>query len=300
MNQQQEKIIPPNRPGEWSIKQIEAVLSRPFPANYLSYLEDKSKAPYVAWYRVNEVLSKYCPGWGWEIKETVFSSDRIYVTGCLSIPSSDGIISRCAKGSEMLKREKWNKQTNQMEILEIAYGDPASNAESKAFRRAAAKFGLGLYLYDKKKRDKYQNQAATNVANAFNGEVVEPKKSPSVTPRLCSQSQLSMLFALGRDYGLSSHEVKEIAYGMGYDSMKNIPMKDIDLISAKISSFVPLNDQEPYKSWSSEDDAISWAVNKLPEMTMAEITKRWRELPSSETKFIDWFNQVKDLIVIPF
>jgi hypothetical protein len=30
------------------------------------------------------------------------------------------------------------------------YGDPSSNAESMALRRAAAKFGLGLYLYNKK------------------------------------------------------------------------------------------------------------------------------------------------------
>ena len=29
------------------------------------------------------------------------------------------------------------------------YGDPTSNAESMALRRAAAKFGLALALYDK-------------------------------------------------------------------------------------------------------------------------------------------------------
>jgi len=27
------------------------------------------------------------------------------------------------------------------------YGDPSSNAEAMALKRAAAKFGLGLYLY---------------------------------------------------------------------------------------------------------------------------------------------------------
>jgi hypothetical protein len=31
---------------------------------------------------------------------------------------------------------------------EIAYGDPSSNAESMAFRRACANFGLGLDLYE--------------------------------------------------------------------------------------------------------------------------------------------------------
>jgi hypothetical protein len=29
------------------------------------------------------------------------------------------------------------------------YGDPSSNAEAMALKRAAAKFGLGLYLYQK-------------------------------------------------------------------------------------------------------------------------------------------------------
>jgi hypothetical protein len=31
---------------------------------------------------------------------------------------------------------------------EIPYGDPSSNAESQAFRRACANFGLGLDLYE--------------------------------------------------------------------------------------------------------------------------------------------------------
>jgi len=35
------------------------------------------------------------------------------------------------------------------ESVELAYGDPSSNAESMAFRQATAKFGLGLYLYEK-------------------------------------------------------------------------------------------------------------------------------------------------------
>jgi hypothetical protein len=36
-----------------------------------------------------------------------------------------------------------------LERLDVgSYGDPQSNAESMAFRRAAARFGLGLHLYD--------------------------------------------------------------------------------------------------------------------------------------------------------
>jgi len=36
-----------------------------------------------------------------------------------------------------------------LERLDLSsYGDPQSNAESMAFRRAAARFGLGLHLYE--------------------------------------------------------------------------------------------------------------------------------------------------------
>jgi hypothetical protein len=95
-------------------------------------------------------LDKYCPGWTWEIKETLISSDRIFMVGRLTIPTLEGNIYREASGTEELKREKYNKDTGEYQALELAYGDPSSNAESMAFRRCAARFGLGLYLYQKK------------------------------------------------------------------------------------------------------------------------------------------------------
>jgi hypothetical protein len=50
-----------------------------------------------------------------------------------AFPASRGIISREATEDEELR----------------GYGDPPSNAEAMALKRAAAKFGLGLYLYSK-------------------------------------------------------------------------------------------------------------------------------------------------------
>jgi hypothetical protein len=52
-----------------------------------------------------------------------------------------------ATGTELLEREVWNKEKQVMELKELAYGDPSSNSESMALRRAAAKFGLARYLY---------------------------------------------------------------------------------------------------------------------------------------------------------
>ena len=70
-----------------------------------------------------------------------------FLVGRLTIPTSEGTVYREATGTEELKREKFNSQTGELEIKEIAYGDPSSNAESMCFRRAAAKLGLALYLY---------------------------------------------------------------------------------------------------------------------------------------------------------
>jgi hypothetical protein len=53
----------------------------------------------------------------------------------ISIPCLEGIISREATGTEDEELK--------------GYGDPSSNAEAMALKRAAAKFGLGLYLYQK-------------------------------------------------------------------------------------------------------------------------------------------------------
>ena len=69
--------------------------------------------------------------------------------GRLTIPTSEGNVYREASGTEELKREKYNSETGEIEIKELAYGDPSSNAESMCFRRCCSRFGLGLNLYYK-------------------------------------------------------------------------------------------------------------------------------------------------------
>jgi len=73
----------------------------------------------------------------------------VFIVGRLSIPCADGDVWREATGTECLKEIKTDKGTGEVIIKELAYGDPTSNAEAMALRRAAAKFGLGLYLYEK-------------------------------------------------------------------------------------------------------------------------------------------------------
>lgn len=130
--------LPPSSPGEWSICQIQEVLSRPVPAQLLSTRRQGGKEiPYLAWHTVARILDKYTPGWSWEVSRMGMTSDRLFLVGRLTVPTTEGHVWREATGTELLKRDE----------SELAYGDPSSNAESMAFRRAAAKFGLGLYLY---------------------------------------------------------------------------------------------------------------------------------------------------------
>lgn len=139
----------PSTPGEWTLAQIQGTLSRELPQSLLSSRSQGGKAIYyLSWPTIAGILDKYAPGWCWEIEATSFTSDRIFVVGRLSIQTADGVVTRSATGTEELKRSKFNKQTQRTELVELAYGDPSSNAESMALRRAAAKFGLGRYLWE--------------------------------------------------------------------------------------------------------------------------------------------------------
>jgi hypothetical protein len=133
---QSNPIQPPSAPGEWSVKQIEEALSRPLPRSLLNSKKlGGSTVWFLSWYEAVKILNKYAPGWNWRIISIHATGDRIFLVGELAVPTADGMVSRNATGTEELNCN--------------SYGDPSSNAESMAFRRAAAKFGLGLYLYQK-------------------------------------------------------------------------------------------------------------------------------------------------------
>lgn len=139
----------PIRYQEWSIEKTLNALKKPIPPDLLGKLRDKGNAPYVPWYVANVILNKYCPGWEWEIIAVHTSDSRITMIGKLTLHCKDGSVSRCASGSEVLKEMRKNKANEwKIEEMELAYGDPSSNAESMCFRRACARFGLALYLYN--------------------------------------------------------------------------------------------------------------------------------------------------------
>lgn len=118
------------------IQAIVADLSRPLPAACLATKTLKgTKITYLHWQTVARILDAYAPGWQGMVRRVDTIGSACVITYRLSIPCAEGLVVREATGQEEEEVE--------------GYGDSSSNAEAMAFKRAAAKFGVGLWLYDK-------------------------------------------------------------------------------------------------------------------------------------------------------
>lgn len=111
-------------------------LAKPVPDRFLAQRrQGGQRLTYIPWHNVNKLLDYYAPGWEGTVTTITPTTDRVFVVYRLTIHAAEGEFSREATGTELLNCS--------------SYGDPTSNAESMAFRRAAARFGLGLSLYSK-------------------------------------------------------------------------------------------------------------------------------------------------------
>ncbi len=118
-----------------SIRVIVKDLSKPVAKRHLRNRKQGGKEiKYIAWHDAIKYLDHYAGGWNYEIRSMDSVGGKLILTVRLSIPCAEGIVYREATGQEDEDKE--------------TYGDSSSNAESMALRRAASKFGLGLYLYD--------------------------------------------------------------------------------------------------------------------------------------------------------
>ena len=129
-----------------SIKAIIADLSKPVNAQRLKVRTEerrnkktgqitKIELSYIPWYQAVRYLDNYAPGWRYEIRSVNQIGDKLVMVARIVIP--------CAEG------EVWREASALEPIEGNGFGDAATNAESAALRRAAAKFGLCLNLYDK-------------------------------------------------------------------------------------------------------------------------------------------------------
>jgi hypothetical protein len=129
----QEKVLPARAR---SIQDIITDLSKPVADRHLSSRKQGGTTlSYIAWHNVERYLDFYAAGWSKEIKEVYNIAGHVAMTVRITIPCIEGDVFREATGCEGEDKS--------------GYGDPFSNAESMALRRAAANFGLGRYLYDK-------------------------------------------------------------------------------------------------------------------------------------------------------
>ena len=129
-------LVPEEKPVP-SLANILENLRKPIPKRFLKTKTLQGKQiPYCPGYRVNKILDFYTAGrWHYEVSNKLNTTSHILVTVRIMIVATDASVYREGTGIEALDKQ--------------AYGDPQSNAESMAFRRAAARFGLGLHLYEK-------------------------------------------------------------------------------------------------------------------------------------------------------
>lgn len=117
------------------IVEILADFSQPVPSRFISTRrQGGSQISYISWVNITKLIEYYAPGYDWGISIT-YTGDRVYCIGKLTIRAAEGDFTREATGNEMSDLDK--------------FGDPSSNAEAMALRRAAAKFGLGRHLWEK-------------------------------------------------------------------------------------------------------------------------------------------------------
>lgn len=128
--------MPPEENGNLrSIRDIVKDLTKPVAKRHLRTRRQGGKEiGYIAWHDAIKYLDHYAPGWCYELRNMQSISGKLIITIRLTVSCLEGTVFREATGQEDEEKD--------------TYGDSSSNAESMALRRAAAKFGLGLYLYD--------------------------------------------------------------------------------------------------------------------------------------------------------
>ncbi|KAK7263823.1 hypothetical protein RJT34_31420 [Clitoria ternatea] len=97
--------------------------------------KDGFSVRYIPWHVVNRILNLHAPEWSGEVRNVIYSphANSVSVVYRVTLYGTDAEIFRESTGTASLD--------------DTSYGDPVQKAEAMAFRRACARFGLGLHLY---------------------------------------------------------------------------------------------------------------------------------------------------------
>jgi len=138
MTNTSEQLEPVNAPadGPRSIRDIVTDLSKPLAQRHLKTRKQGGHdITFIEWHCAVRYLDHFAPGWSYHVRAVQLVGNLVTVIASISIPCAEGVITREATDCE--------------EADAKGYGDAVSNAEAMALKRAASKFGLGLYLYQK-------------------------------------------------------------------------------------------------------------------------------------------------------
>ena len=238
-------------------------LRQPIPSEMLkqkpSYNRGQTtgEVSYIPWYNCIQLLMRYCPGYDFEIR-TKFFAEKIVVEARLTIRAEEGDFVYESLGVADLEDKD--------------YEEAVDEAEASALRRCLAKLGCGLELWSQ--------------------EEFSALTAPTPEVRKVSQAQLNRLYAIVNELGLTTEEAKAIIHNQGYASSKDIIFEDYERVVQEIRKAKP----PVYLKWKDENDALAWALEEIPTMPMAQITKEWRSLvPSHGKKAPAWVERVKEL-----
>lgn len=97
--------------------------------------ENDFSIKYVPWHVMNRILNLHAPEWSGEVRSITYSGDAksVSVVYRVTLYGTDA--------------EIYRESTGTASVDDTSYGDPVQKAEAMAFRRACARFGLGLHLY---------------------------------------------------------------------------------------------------------------------------------------------------------
>lgn len=147
-----------------NLLELREALAAPVPEEFISSKTIKgNKILYIAWFDICLLLDKRLGSdrWDWDVKEMKGIGDRLYLIGVLTIRGDDRDLSMAATGCE--------------DLACSGYGDPSSNAEAMALRRAAAKMNLARDLWRREASER-QNAIEKNYPAA-------PKSTPRTAPK---------------------------------------------------------------------------------------------------------------------
>lgn len=126
----------PNSGISRPLSEILKELNKKVPDSVIRHrVEDGFSIKYIPWHIVNRIMNLHATEWSGEVRNIVYSADgkSVSVIYRVTLYGTDAEIHRESTGTASMD--------------EAGYGDPVQKAEAMAFRRACARFGLGLHLY---------------------------------------------------------------------------------------------------------------------------------------------------------